>query len=273
MLKTGTWRVLFVKCFSLLLFIYCSLLFAQDATKINVIESIHRVLPLEAGKNNIENNEIYEVRVESDLKEEELLKLQNKKINDVMYVIDVFFDGDDKFFRVFVAEPPKDKEKQKIDPYFDRTSFSYKYVKKQKPQDFLSFEKDFTVKEFKAFWQKYAIYIFIILLLIPMPYFIYKGYFYFLSSKQSRKEKLRIKKLSKDLVTLFEEASTREDFENIFAKRKLYKRYIETDHQQFNKLLQKIDDFQYQKDWSDIEVSEIKKIKNKVGPLRVSRGV
>lgn len=262
-----------MKCFRIILIFISFSISAQEKLNIESVEKIHSVVPLEVERNIIKNNEIYEVAIDSELSDEELQKVKNGKINEVMYVMDVFIDGDDRFFRVFVTDPPKKAKKDKenkIETYFDMSSFQYDPSNKEKTPDFLTMDLPYELPKSRSELMKTILIILGAMFFFPLSLLTVKGSSMFLGFQKRKRFK---KNRAKELIELFEDSKLREDFEKIYMLKKEFELHIEWDDNSFQKFLKCINNYQYQKNWDQEILNEVNKSKRAVGQLRVSRGI
>lgn len=285
------WRNLFVKCykfiFPIILFFSLSV-YSQDSTvdlinlakaelesktheKIKpekiVILTTSSVLPI--NDSNIQNGEIYKVSIESDKSKEEILTYKNRMINEVMYVMEVISDGEELYFKVFVTDPPKKKKKgKKI--FFEMSAFNYKPVKKESGADFFSFEMPFELKDSKSYLVIGIISFFILMISIPLGWFLWK--FLTTSKKRRNRKKINIG-IAKDLIEILKIATEREDFEKIYKERRKIKELVELNEITFSNFLAELDILQYKKNWSTTELEKIQKKFNALDDFRIARGI
>lgn len=241
---------------------------------IEVIEKINRVLPI-GGDRVIHNNEIYEVKIQSEFSEEKLKNLVNKKINDVMYVMEFYQkENDEKFFRIFVTDPPKKKEesdkKEEYEVVFDRSFFEYRADNNDKNPDFMTFDVPYNMENFKTQTWPLILGIFLVFIFFPLFLFGIKAFKKMMKSKKIRQQ---FQKQSQEYIELILSAQSRKDFEQIYLSRKSIKNHIDVSEKKFEKFLNEINEHQYKEVWSETEIIRLKSLQNELGDLRVLRGV
>ena len=237
--------------------------YSQIQEKVEVLDT---VVPLNEQSKEITNGEIYTVKIISEKNFEELEKYKNKKINEIMYVMDLNRKPDGNYFKVFVTDPPK-KPKKKID--FALLGFQYKPTNKGMGQDFYAFASDFKLNNSVS---SYGWYIGVLLLIVilgfsPKLIKLYKNY--------KRKKYLRKQTLifSRELLEKVRKAQTRKDFEKIYSDRKVIQKFLDIDHGNFVKFLNTLAAIQYKREWSEKECELINNLFKEIRYFKVRSGI
>lgn len=223
------------------------------------------VAPLEV--TTINNGEIYEVLVVSDKTDEELAGFVNTKINDVMFVLDFKRENENRIFEVFVTDPPQPQKNQEpTEPPFAVSGLKYEYIKKntQGKIEYISIDYE---EALKNNWVKILISIIFILLVVAVFYF-------FIRIRKSDKyilKKLK-KQKAKELKKQFENAKSREDFENLYNDKKYYLDLF-TNHEELDEFFKRLNKVQYKKDWKEEDIKYIRDAQVDVDILRSKNGV
>jgi len=255
-----------VKCyklqFLLLLFTYSFYVIASDG----------KVFP--EGNPLIENGELYDVRIESELSDKDLESYRNKKINPVMYVMEVVKNSDGRHFKVFIMDPPKQNkpgEKKEDEPIlFEPVGFDYKPVKKQVGAEYFSIDIPFEIKSESRFAKFMVLGLLVLMLLIPIVFFGNKKY---RQKMKSVKRKRKLKGRAQELIELAKPAKNRRDHEKIYILKKEFKKLIDLDQTNFESYLSDINLVQYKQHWSDADLAGINSKFETLGELRVRRGI
>lgn len=285
MLKKDIWRSLSVRCCKkivlLSLISFISFSFGQisgeredsiKSGKLIVISSVNRVLPPKES-NVIRNNEIYILEIQSELSDVEIKELKNKKINDIMYVMEVILDENKRYLRVFITDPPKTKKNEKKTEekvFFDHSLLDYQATNKDKNQDFVTMDIPYDFKDVAkksvSVWLSIAGIVFALLLI---------GFGHKLGTiylRKKRKRKVR-KMRAKMLLSLWGKTIERRHFEEIYALRSEFIELMNLNEYEFKKLIQAINRYQYRKEWSDVDFKVLLELKNNMGELEFSGGV
>lgn len=290
MLKKDIWRSLFVKCFRFILFFTMIISARMAVTQVAIPEQaikpgqliyqesiVNRVLPPVEGP-IVKNNEIYKLEIESSLSDDEIKSLKNQKINDVMYVMEVIFEEDKRFFQVFVTDPPKpkktgekDKEnKEQIKIVFDRSLMNYQPTNKDQGIDFITMETPYNIEEVKSLAMKGFVYTLVMMIILPL---VVVGSKLIKLSIERRNELKKRQVRADELIALWSKTKERDEFEEIFALKDEYLKLIDMNEREFKKFMQAINKYQYQRDWSEVEFKVLVELKNKTGELRLASGV
>ena len=215
----------------------------------------------------ISNGEIYQVKIISDRPSSELSEFKNRKINDVMWVMDYFEQDGQRIFEVFVTDPPAPKKNQTEPekPLFGVTGFKYEYQQKNTQGQIESLVVNFTEKE--KFNIKLAIGISLVILVALIV-----GLIYWRKTARTRKLKRLKNKKAAELIELFDKAKSREDFEEIYDERKYYLDLFSEDSE-LRKLFNTINQIQYRKEWNIEDLRILTKLKNEIMQLRRRSGI
>lgn len=247
----------------LIVYSYLSVGYSQVVDKIEILDT---VVPLNEQSKEITNGEIYIVKIISEKSIDDLKTYKNKKINEIMYVMDLSSKPDGNYFKVFVTDPPK-KPKKKID--FALLGFQYKPTNKGMGQDFYAFASDFKLNKNIGSYGWYIGALFLIVLLGFSPKLIkfYKNY--------KRKKYLRKQTLifSKELLEKVRKAQTRKDYEKIYSDRKMIQKFLDLDHGNFVKFLNTLAAIQYKRDWSEKEKELINNLFKEIKYFKVKSGI
>ncbi len=255
-----------MECFKklLVIFLFCSFeLMAQEAVELIQEPTVDRIRPLD--QVDIENGEIYSVVVESEKSIEELQAFKNKRINDIMYVLEVRKEFDKKIFKVFVTDPPK-KKKDKVD--FIPVNFNYNSKNKNVGQEYITFDKKFELNQNKA-----MSYLWLILAAIGLIGILSFGTKLLVYQRRISKDKQIRKAEALELQDLLNAAKIRPDFEEIYKKRRKILKSILLNEESFEEFLSFIDRVQYKPKWSEPELEEVKTLFKKINIEGIKRGV
>ncbi len=279
------WRHLFVKCFKLVIIIYFfsitniyaqvtssdianqaveNILKTQENT--NEVITLDSVAPLESS--DVESGELYRVKIISKKSFEELKNYKNKRINEIMFVTDIINDQmEGLIFEVFVTTPPKKKPDE---PYpFKALGFNYKNDKKDLQGDLkiLTVNNPFDFNKYLN--PKTVIFVSFLLAACLLILISYIGYKIYIKLKQRKERRL----LVESYIGLLENANSREDFEGVYASRKKIKEFVDLDNKGFILLLNKINDYQYRKEWKPDYTDELLALKEKIIIDGENRGI
>ncbi len=217
----------------------------------------------------ISNGEIYTVAIETSLNIEELKKLKNTKINQIMYVMDVYPDRSPKQFKIFILDPPKKKKKNENEKdLFSIQRFQYKPEQKQDNPELFSFSGDNLMSE-QAIWKNIiygsiAVFLFIII-------FFVKGFINLRRDKKKYQQEIEERK--KNIIELFKKAKTREDFERVHSYKQEILSLVKNEDHQLLILLKGIYKIQYKESWLDAELEHINSLKKKLDIEDIFNGV
>ena len=245
---------------------------AKD-TNIIVMEDVDRVLP-QTSNIKVVNNEIYDVLIESNKSDEDLLAFKNQKINKVMYVMDVILSDDTKIFKVFVTDPPKPKkkgEKEKTEIiHFDMSAFKYSPENPIKNQDFITMDTPFDLGITTDQSKKILFSLLAVMFILPL---LYLGRKLILKYKITSRRRRILRDKTDGLIEVIKTAKTRSDFETIYAVRKDIDEYIELNNIEFKKFLEELNKIQFMKDWNEDQLAKITQQYKKIGEPEVIDGV
>lgn len=241
-----------MKCYKLLinflLVLYSSLLFGNEVIPIDVVE--------------ITNGEIYRVKVQSELTDDELVKFKNQKINKIMYVTDVIIE-ENREFEVFITNPDVKKENSEDEKeVFSWEQFQFKPTQKDVNSDLFAFQKNYKID--KKNIVNLIVFSFIAFIVVFGIIYVLKKYL-----RNKREKYLRREKINK-LENLVKSADKRIDFELIYNSKEEILKYKLYNESKLNKLLNTINDIQYKKEWTDEELNELVNLKKL---LRSSDGI
>lgn len=236
---------------------------AQEAVELIQEPTVDRIRPLD--QVDIENGEIYSVVVESEKSIEELQAFKNKRINDIMYVLEVRKEFDKKIFKVFVTDPPK-KKKDKVD--FVPVNFNYNSKNKNVGQEYITFDKKFELNQNKA-----MSYLWLILAAIGLIVLVILGVKLLVYQRRVSKERQIRKAEALELQDLLQTAKIRPDFENIYKNRRKILKFLNLNEESFQEFLSYIDIIQYKPQWSENEIEETKILFKKINIEGIKRGV
>ncbi|MAZ48793.1 MAG: hypothetical protein CME65_09525 [Halobacteriovoraceae bacterium] len=223
-------------------------------------------------ENNIINNgEIYNVKIISDKTSEELKEFENQKINDVMWVIDFYEESGNRFFEVFVTDPPvpkKLKANEEIKPEvpaFGVSGFKYEYIKKNTQGEIETLMVNFD--EVEGVNLKLLVSLVLGFFVILFVWLVYL-------KKTNRKRKLKkLKKLKAiDLKEAFDKANSRSDFEKLYDERRYFIDLFQPE-EELRDFFSIINRIQYKKEWSSQDMASLKKAKANIIGLRRRSGV
>lgn len=261
---------LFVKWFKSLLFLnflVISIGMAQTTTDLQAPQVAKLLDSISSETDKIfYNGEIYTVRIHSEKGDEELEGLEYKRITPVVYVMDFYVEDGERFFKVFVTNPPKKEEKIAVP--FQLVDIEYKSTKKPPMMDFAVIESHFNLdKETKTYTIYYLVagVLFLILLFFLLKFF------------RVQKERRALRRKRKDkasaLIEQFSQAQERSDFEAIYKRRSEIRQSVDLDQKNFNALMESINKIQYQKQWTLEELEQIRSDKNKVDVIGIKVGI
>ena len=237
--------------------------------KERIVKVLDSVLPIETD-NIIKNNEIYDVLVKSEKSKKELISYKNKKINPIMYVMDVFNKDDKTIFRVFVTDPPKkDEKKEKEDPViFDHFAFKYEPDNPALGKDYIQLDMPYKLLEDKNFLMKLGLGLLLFMAIAPLMFGLVWG----ISKLYKKRKYKRLRHLKKkELDSFLKSVQERRDFEELYQKKEEILNYLDFDNKKFKDLLSGIDQYQYMKTWSK---EQLELLQNKLQELlRMDRGV
>lgn len=211
-------------------------------------------LPLFAQEYNVEilNKKVIEPGDEVEARISRVDGVEREKffegqiINNVLFVL---VDNSEKTKFLVKAAPPL--EKQTHDNRFVIKGAQFKNTKTQ--TNYTLFGNDYV---YEAKRSKRNIYILGVLLILTL--------FFIIQYLKKRKMKLKVMEKRKELLKKIKEAYARKEFEDIYAKRLQIEESLKFEESDFKKLLELIYRLQYQKNWTDEQLSEIKKSHKKI---------
>ena len=243
-----------MKCFKFLFIIFFSLsLYAQE----------NFVIP--KYNNTFTNGDRATLLIESPLSDEELKSFENSKITDVIYVFSFHVDGGEREFEVIFSDPPKNQKEKKERP-FKAKGINYTFDKERAGDNFVLFESDFN-RQLSTKFLKPILFSFLGILLLVLTFNILTRY------RELRERKNLNKNRALDLIQKIENAKTRNDFEAIFADRKLVEEYVEINQIAWKKFQDAVFEIQYQPAWTESDAERIKSLARKLRDLRPKHGI
>lgn len=260
-----------MKCYSA--FIIITLLFQYGLVLGREIEVFDSVIPLNSD-NIIKNNEVYDVLIKSEKTTDELLKHKGKKINDIMFVMEFFEKNNQRIYRVFVTDPPQPKknlaeeEKNEVSNIFDRVAFDYRPINPKSTDDFKSYELPYELLPNKNTLLRALTFVFFTMLSFPFVWFLYR---YILKMLKTRKNKKDHKLKERELMKFIEKIRDRNDFEKLYSIKDEIKLHCDIDEDEFKKLLNLINKFQYMRSWSQEQIDLLNRHLRNI--IRVKSGI
>lgn len=253
-----------MKCFKILIFTFNLIL----AANLSAQEDL--VVPID--ENNIINNgEIYDVKIISSKSAQELKEFENQKINDVMWVIKFYEESGNRFFEVFVTDPPAPRQLKNNEnaepevPAFGVSGFKYEFLKKNTQGGIETLMVNFNQVE--------GVNLKLLLSLVG-GFFVILFFWLVYLKKTTRKRRLKkLKKLkAADLKEAFDKANSRRDFEKLYDERRYFIDLFQPEDElrDFFTIINKI---QYKKEWSSQDMANLKKAKANMIGLRRRSGI
>jgi hypothetical protein len=221
----------------------------KEPTKISNIEKIE-LLALEGGE--VTTGDIVNFKVVSKYEFDYLKKYKNKRIGEILYVLEITTENKNIFIRGILAEPEKKKplkvETEKPEYEFDLKNLNYKPSQNKKMMDFIIFKgpKIDLSERVREIGIPILITLFVIL-------FVFLGSFYYLR----RKNKLEAEAIRKATLLIIKNAKTTQDFEAIYSSRSKIERDLDFDKKLYIKFLEALNKVQYKKDWELKDSSEV----------------
>lgn len=242
-----------MKCSSIILFFLFT--FSAWATD-------NFVLP--KNNNTFTNGDRATLLIESKLSDAELRKFENTKITDVIYVFKFTIEGGDREFEVIFSDPPQ-KKSDKERPFIAK-GINYTFDKERTGNDFVLLDSNFSPTVESNFLATF-VYVFLGVLLLLLIYYILKN------SNELRHRRLSKERDAENLMALYKKAKSREDFENIFKKRKDFEEHLDFSVKNWEKLTEQINKLQYRPTWSEEDLKSVESLALKNSDMRIKRGV
>jgi hypothetical protein len=192
-------------------------------------------------------------KVESELDFTELQKYKNKRVGDILYVLEVNRDGNGVFIRGILAAPEQNSNasEKAVEPkdIFTIKNLSYEPVKSEKLKDFIIFngpDVKFSENSRKAMMVLFT------LLGLMIGTLIIKRIMKIRKLKSEEKERL------KKIETEIKSYSCKKDFEQFYLNRKVILRDFEFNNNKLNVFIESLNLIQYKETWSEEELTKIK---------------
>ncbi len=241
-----------MKCYRL--FILCVLI------SFNVNAQVGSVYPINGNK--IENGTIHYVAIESQKSDLELLSYKNKKINDMMLVLEVLVKKTPRQFKVFVTDPPQqqkdsedNKEVKKTRIEFVAKGFKYNFVPKNLEEELFSFEKKMKKKE-----SNLSLYLGWLIGIVGLMFTIWITRKVVIKRRASREKEQK----KRECFDKIKNAFTRKEIENLYKEREYIDRYCQLDSEKWGEFLNLVEQIQYKRDWTETEKKQALVLKEKV---------
>ncbi len=173
----------------------------------------------------------------------DLAQYRNKRISELLYVLDIIENDKGVFFKVVIAEKTE-KEKVEIEDVFKVKDVNFEYQKIKLEGSFKTIDENITLQGQR-----------IILIIVILLLFVIGAFIFIKILKNKKRKKINSQKRSE--LNLRTKQLTREHLESIYLKssdiQALYT-YKEESLLKFQKLL---NDVQYKKIWSGQEYEEV----------------
>ena len=218
--------------------------------------------------NEVTTGDIVTFSIQSEYDLEYLQKYKNKRVGDILYLLEVNKEGERIFARGILAEKAKEKKEKITAPAIDKflvRNLNYKPIKSEKLKDFIIY-KGPSVEIAKNF-KRYGIWILATIAFLIM-FFGLKTFY----GKKKRKQEILMKRtVTLDMIISSE---SKIDFENIYNLRANVRRDLDFDTKDFEVFLEYIFSIQYKKSWSEDETHKSNELYSKVcKSMRVKDGI
>ncbi len=220
----------------------------------------------------VRTGDIVSFKVETEKEFQDLLTYKNKKIAEILYVLDITEEGDSVFIRAILApidkktklKLKKDDQKQPEDIFFIK-NLNYKEEQIAPLKDFVVLSGPEVLISEKT---KKGLILFGILLLFSLCFIV--GRKLFIKSKIKKRILLEKKKR----IILIREAATKKEIENVYLGRKKLLRELEYDQKKLKRFVETINEIQYKKNCTDEEFKKLElEYKSFSETVRISDGV
>jgi hypothetical protein len=198
-------------------------------------------------------------KVESELGFNELQKYKNKRVGDILYVLEVNRDGNGVFIRGILASPQQKKAttEKKIEPrdIFTIKNLDYKPSENESLKDFIIYngpDVEFSEES------KKALKIFMALIGLVLGLLIIRKMLKIRNLKN--KEKKRIEKLENEIKSY----SSKQEFESFYINRKNILDDFRFETNKYDSFIVSLNLIQYKESWSDEELTLIKESYSKL---------
>lgn len=252
MLRKDIWRVLYVKCFSRIFYI---LLILSTSAYANSLRPYGH-------DGSITNGDIINVLIESDKADEELAKLQGKRVTSLFYVLKFKKINEDRVFEIIVTNPPKEEKPE--DNKFLATGFKYNFDESNVVGDFILFDEAYKLK-------KNPYYEIIKILMIIFVLFLFVVLFKFIRRKIELNTKKKNKRI--EILNTLQGAHSRSGFEEVLKNSDLIKSHFETTIDLLEEYKEELNKIQYKKQWTESEIATVLSLVKKLIQRVESHGI
>jgi hypothetical protein len=224
------------------------------------------------GEQVIHNGKIRNFKINSELSDEELKKLENTFATELVYILKYKKNGTVRQFEAMVANPikkekSKDKKEKPIIYPFKLISAEYKFDKKNTTNTFIVFKG---LDQLPEGWQRQAAYAIIGIILLIILCFVFK---FFQITKGKRRASKKLKVMAQDLIEKFNDANMRSDFEHIYSNRVNIKKLVKFGEKEMNEFFAHLNRIQYKQYWDDSEIEELRSLHGAVKLVGVKSGI
>lgn len=192
--------------------------------------------------------DIVKFSVDTSLDIEKLKKYENKRVDDLLYIISISEESNEIIAEAIIAEKGLKEKLDEPEDKFSVYNLDFIPTKKSSIKEFILMDSGSLSKENRL---KYYIITLVIFILFILPLILKK--------LRKRKEiKLKEKEWNKNQNSLLEElreTRNRNDIECICQKKQLIEEYFEFDKEKLNSFIDYIDKIQYKKDWTGEELT------------------
>lgn len=272
MLKIDTWRNLSVKCFKYILVLLLVLNIQSAISDEVVFHELAEQTIEPIGESIIENGKIRNFKINSDLSDDELKKMENTFATELVYILKYRNTGNIRQFEAMVANPikkekGKDKKEKPIVYPFKLISSEYKFDKKNTTNTFIVFKG---IDKLKEGWQKNVVGSIVGLIIFFILYFLFK---FFQITKGKRNESKKMKEMAQNLIDVFNKADKRSDFEYIYSNRVNITKLIIFGEKEMNEFIGHLNRIQYKQYWDDGEIEQLRSLHGAVNLIGVKSGI
>jgi hypothetical protein len=222
---------------------------------------------LSENPNKVYRGDIIKFKVETTLSMNELEKYQNKRVDDLLYILSITKKNNDIIAEAIIAEKGLKEKVEKPLDQFTVYNLDFVATKKKSIKDFILMDSG--EKSTKSMINILLIIIFLLLLIIsPLIFKLIK-------KKKEKKIKWKKWKLNQNVIEIeLRDTRDRKDLENIYKKRIEIDEYFYFDKESKTNFVNLINKIQFKKDWSGEELaSALAKYKSFYSSIEVKNGI